>query len=146
MRKPDRQRARVYAWEDAIVAPKDGTTIPFAAAQGMIDAIWAEQGLSFPPMAVRLPRQARRAIGRASRLTVELRDEVPAFVLLHELAHSLSSDQDGRSDGHGPVFLGLYLSLLERYLRLPRAMMEASLLQAGLHFEREARPVFLDRD
>jgi hypothetical protein len=33
----------------------------------------------------------------------------------------MTSTHDGASDGHGPRFMGLYLQLLDRYLRLPAA-------------------------
>ena len=45
----DRQRSKVYAWEERFVAPRDPSSITFAQAQGMVDAIWAEMGLRFPP-------------------------------------------------------------------------------------------------
>jgi hypothetical protein len=45
----DRQRSKVYAWEERFVAARDPTSIAFAQAQGMVDAIWAEFGLRFPP-------------------------------------------------------------------------------------------------
>jgi hypothetical protein len=31
-----------------------------------------------------------------------------SWCLLHEIAHAMSSTYDGLSDGHGPVFVGLY--------------------------------------
>ena len=48
----DCQRGRVYAWEKRVIAPRDRSLVPFASAQGMVDAIWAEQGLRFPPKVV----------------------------------------------------------------------------------------------
>ena len=44
MPERDRQRARVYAWEEQFIALRDQTSITFAQAQGMIDAIWADLG------------------------------------------------------------------------------------------------------
>jgi hypothetical protein len=44
----DRQRTKVYAWEECFVAPRDLSSIAFAQAQGMVDTIWAEMGLRFP--------------------------------------------------------------------------------------------------
>ena len=45
----DGQRGKVYAWEERFVAPYDPSTIVLAQAQGMVDAIWTEMGLCFPP-------------------------------------------------------------------------------------------------
>jgi hypothetical protein len=63
---------------------------------------------------------------------------------LHELAHAMASHADGRSDGHGPIFMGLYVQLIERYLRLDQQMLIDSLHDAGIAITRDARPVFID--
>ena len=115
----DRQRSKVYAWEERFVAPRDPSSIAFAQAQGMVDAIWAEMGLRFPPKVEPLPRQARSTVADANRLSIRLADTSPSWWLLHELAHAMTSTYDGRSDGHGPKFMGLYAQLLTRYLRMP---------------------------
>ena len=98
----DRQRSKVYAWEERFVVPHDPSLVAFAHAQGMVDAIWADMGLRFPPKVERLPRQARCTLADASRLSIRLADHNPSWCLLHELAHAMSSTHDERSDGHGP--------------------------------------------
>lgn len=140
----DYQRARVYAWEDRVVAPRDRGTVPYAAAQGMVEAIWADFDLRFPPKVERLPGQARRLEADASRLRLRLPAAVPSWLLLHELAHSLSSSHDGASDGHGPAFMGLYLQLLVRYMRLPEAELRRSAAADGIDVHTDARPTFTD--
>lgn len=140
----DLQRRRVYAWEDRVVAPHGAGTVPFAAAQGMVDAIWSDLGLRHPPRVEPLPAQARRRIADADRLRLRLPAELPAWVLLHELAHALSTTHEGETDGHGPRFLGLYLQLLTRYLRMDEEILLCSLSQAGLRVDMAAQPVFLD--
>jgi hypothetical protein len=65
-------------------------------------------------------------------------------LLLHELAHALSSTHDGVSDGHGPVFVGLYAQMLARYMRLPIEELTQSLAAFGVEAELTARPVFID--
>ena len=54
----DHQRSKVYDWEERFVAPYDTTSISFAQAQGMVNAIWTEMGLRFPPKIECLPRLA----------------------------------------------------------------------------------------
>ncbi len=66
----DRQRSRVYAWESRVVAPRDPTTLPFPAAQAMVDAIWSDMGLRHPPAVEPLPRQATATIASANRAPV----------------------------------------------------------------------------
>jgi len=140
----DYQRSRVYAWEQAEVAPYGRSLVPFAAAQGMVDAIWAESGLRYPPKVEKLPRQSRRVLAHATRLVLRLPDALPCWCLLHELAHAMAATHEGESDLHGPRFMGLYLRLLLRYLRLPEAALLASLRAAGIDVDPDAAPPFLD--
>jgi hypothetical protein len=101
-------------------------------------------GLRYPPAVARLPRQARSTIARADRLSILLADLTPSWCLLHELAHAMTSHADGRSDGHGPQFIGIYVQLLARYLRLDRPMLIDSLRDAKIEILGDARPVFVD--
>jgi hypothetical protein len=140
----DGQRSKVYAWEERFVAPYDPSTIVLAQAQGMVDTIWTEMGLRFRPEVEPLPRQARSTMADADRLTIRLADTCPSWWLLHELAHSLTSTHDGRSNGHGAKFMGLYVQLLARYLRLPMDDLLVSVLGAGIEIDHQAVPIFLD--
>jgi hypothetical protein len=140
----DSQRARVYVWEDRVIAPHAPDLIAFSAAQPMVDAIWADQGLRYPPKVEALPKQASRRLAEANRLMLRLPLRLPSWVLLHELAHAMTSSHDGHSDGHGPRFMGLYLQLLERYLRLRLEDLMPGLDARGIKVDRAARPVFLD--
>jgi len=140
----DRQRSKVYAWEERFVGTRDPTSVAFAQAQGTVDAIWAEFGLRFPPKVERLPRQARSTMADATRLSVRLPEASPSWWLLHELAHALTSTVDGQSDGHGPKFMGLYVKMLARYLRLPVAASLMSLNAAEIEVDIRAQPIFID--
>lgn len=140
----DRQRARVYAWEDRLIGPQDPSMVPFPAAQAMVNAIWSEMGMLYPPRVERLPGQARCRLADANRLTIRLPQSTPSWCLLHELAHAMTTTLDGHSDGHGPAFVGIYVQLLARYLRLDRAALCHSLAQAGVRVHADAVPVFCD--
>ena len=140
----DRQRGRLYAWEERVVAPGDRTVVARTAAQGLVNAIWAEWGLRYPPLVEPLPLQATATAASANRLSIFLPEQTASWCLLHELAHAMTSTEDGHSDGHGPVFLGVYVQLLARYMRLDAADLLISLQQAGLRVTPDARPVFLD--
>lgn len=145
MSRADAAARALYAWEDRVVAPHDRSQVPFAQLQALVDHVWAAEGLRFPPRVRPLPPQARRTMARASRLAIEAPARLPSWVLLHELAHAMTSTADEASDGHGPAFVGLYLGLLERHARLPRAALDASLRAAGIAWDPQARPWFLDR-
>src|SRR4051794_27304225 len=140
----DHQRSKFYGWEERFVAPRDPSSIAFAQAQGMVDAIWGEMGLRFPPKVEPLPRQARLTVADATRLSIRLADSSPSWWLLHELAHAMSTTHDGQSDSHGPVFMGLYARLLVRYLRVPIDALLTSLTAGGIEAYTQAEPVFID--
>ncbi len=127
-----------------MIAPRDLSPIPFPAAQGMVDAIWSEMGLRYPPRVEPLPAQARTRVADADRLTLRLPPLTPSWCLLHELAHAMTSSHDGRSDGHGPSFMGIYVQLLGRYLRIEESWLLRSLEEAGIQVRIAARPVFVD--
>jgi hypothetical protein len=110
----------------------------------MVNAIWSDMDLRYPPAVERLPRHATATLASANRLSLCLPERTPAWCLLHEIAHAVSTTDDGRSDGHGAIFVGLYVKLLVRYLGLNEAYLLASLRDAGISIERDARPVFLD--
>jgi len=126
------------------VAPRDASFILFPAAQAMVDAIWSETDLRYPPSVERLPRHATATIASANRLSLFLPDRVASWCLLHELAHAMTTTVDGHSDRHGPVFVGMYVRLLVRYLRLDESELLRSVQDSGIHIMRNARPVFLD--
>lgn len=132
MSRGDTAAGKLYAWEDAVVAPRDRSLVPFARLQALVDHVWQAEGRAWPPRVRKLPRQARGTVARATRTAIEAPAELPSWVLLHEIAHALTSDVDGASAGHGPDFVGAYLRLLERHARLDRAMLEHTLREAGI--------------
>ncbi len=126
------------------MAPRDNSRILFAQAQGVVDAIWREMGLYYPPSVESLPARARCRLADADRLRIRLPPETPSWCVLHELAHAMSCTHDGLSDGHGPRFMGIYMRLLERYLRLDRGALLGSLVGSKIAVDAEARPIFCD--
>lgn len=68
---------------------------------------------------------------------------MPSWLLLHEMAHALSSTHEGESDGHGPAFMGLYIQLLGRYMRWCRDELLHSARADGIDVLPDARPCFL---
>src|SRR5919205_91540 len=87
----DPQRSRVYAWEEAIVAPRDPSAVPYAQAQMLVDGVWLAEQLLYPPRVAPLPRQARRTWATGSRTTIRLPQDrpPPTYVILHQVAHPI---------------------------------------------------------
>ena len=73
-------------------------SVAFAQAQGVVDAIWADMGLRFPPKVMRLPRQARTTV--ATRLLIRYLSVPPDDLgkSLHDAAIEVDIDAT-------PVFL-----------------------------------------
>lgn len=140
----DSQRGKVYSWEKKVIAPTgNGSKISIDIARGMVNAIWREMGLRHPPIVDHLPKQSRFQ-GSANRACISLQEYVESWVVLHEIAHSMTSTHDHLSAHHGPIFVGVYIILLEKYLRLDRCFLLDSLQQNGIRIDENARPVFLD--
>jgi hypothetical protein len=110
----DYQRSAVYKWEERHVHPKDTGTVPFDQAQAIVDYVWAQAGLTYPPKIRELGRNARCTVANATRLAIRIpANGVSTTVLLHEVAHSMTTDAaSDRSHGHGPRFAGVFMKLL----------------------------------
>jgi hypothetical protein len=142
--KRDAQRNRVYAWENRVIAPRDPSFVSFPDVQGMVNAIWSEMGLRYPPKVEPLPKQATVTVATAARLSIRVSERTPAWCILHEIAHAMTTTAEGRSDGHGGEFMGIYLQLLVRYLRFDPAELSRSARNDGIEVTERAQPVFID--
>jgi hypothetical protein len=133
----DYQRSACYAWEDRYVHRKDTGTVPFDKAQSIVDYVWAKSGLTYPPKIRVLAPRARRFEARATRLHIEIsRTGTRSTVLLHEIAHSMTSDAiDEQRHHHGPRFVGVFMRLLCDHISTfsLEALMESA-AQEGVHF------------
>jgi hypothetical protein len=105
----------------------------------MVNAICVEMGLRYPPKVEPLSKQATHTIGSADGLSIFLGERTPSSCLLHELAHDMTST-DEVSDGHSSQFMGVYLKLLARYLRLDLRELVKSAANDGLAVDLEAGP------
>ena len=110
----DYQRSAVYRWEAEHVHPKDTRTVPFDQCQAIVNYVWARAGLTYPPKIRELGRNARSTIANADRLTVRIPARgISTTVLLHEIAHSMTTDAASeRTHAHGPRFVGVLMKLL----------------------------------
>jgi hypothetical protein len=130
-RAPDRQRARVYRWEQAVVFPGRDEPLDLETCRALVEAVyrWAEADRvavpGWAPPEVTDGRGRRHACG--SRHVIKLpRWARTAPIVLHECAHGLAPD------GHGPRFVAAYTALLERFLGMDGTFLRASLEAAGI--------------
>lgn len=115
--KRDYQKSRLYKWENKFVAPLDVTNVSFENLQAITDYVWKDMGLAHPPKVERLPAHNHSCWATGSRMKIRVQERgCPTWVLLHEMAHSLTSDFEGHSHHHGAKFVGKYLDLICRYI------------------------------
>jgi hypothetical protein len=140
----DYQKSACYAWEREVIAPRGGAFVEFEKAQDLVNWIWNEEGLSYPPVIERLHQNNTTAEATGGRMMVHIRDRVQTWVVLHELAHSMTSNIDGRNVGHRAIWVGVYMKLASKYLGIPLLILTATAARRGIAFDITALPIFLD--
>ena len=123
------------------MAPCDKQVVPFCQIQSIVNYVWKQEGLLFPPMVDKMPKQNHNG-GDATRTMVRFREQTFTWLILHELAHSMSSTVDNKSNRHGALFMGIYIQLLSRYLVMSFNDLATSAEASGLHVKLDANPVF----
>jgi hypothetical protein len=138
----DFQKSKLYAWENAVVEPRTDLTIPFERAQLFVDGVWLSLGFQGPPRVEMIAPQATVTVAKGCRMAVRIPRVTPAWVILHELAHSINKRHDSapaasvRCDGHGPKFVGIYIHLLDKVLNIPLCLTMYSLEKHGVSYHR----------
>lgn len=140
----DYQRQRVYNWEANFVAPRDSSRVRCEDAQNLVNYIWAEFGLKYPPIVSPIAKNCKRWAGQANRTMIELQPIVSTKTIIHECAHSMTMDLDDNSCGHGPTFVGMYAKILDwaRIISIPEILYTCQ--KAGVDINIMAQPVFKD--
>lgn len=140
----DFQQKKVYRWEDEVIFPKDQTIINVSQANEIVRYIWQQEGYEYPPI-VSIDNDMKHQ-GSATRMNILIRSNFFSTVLLlHELAHSMTYDVViEQSDGHGPDYVGIYMQLLQKYMKMDLIYLMGSAASHGIRFNLFARPYFLD--
>ena len=136
----DTQKQRVYDWEDRILPPLCGQKVLYKDAQAFVDGVWLKHGWLYPPKVSLMAKQARKIFAQGGREQLKVQPITPAWIILHELAHTLTSTIDGNSDRHGPDFVGIYIKLLESVLNIPVPMTMFTLTKNNIKFNLGAKP------
>lgn len=145
----DTQKSKVYAWESEKISPLDRSHVPFDQIQNIVNYVWSNEGLKYPPKVSEMPANARKVLATGERMNLRFPARgVATWVILHELAHSLNSSIDDidneDNDRHGPNFVGLYMQLLIKYLKLDQIMLLGTARMHKVKVNVLARPLFLD--
>lgn len=132
----DRQVSRVYSWEEEIVAPTDTNLVSPEVAQQIVDHIWAGEGREYPPkVIIKNRKNSRCADATRFELRFPLR-RLYTWIIIHELAHSLTSNEDGASNHHNGWFVQTYIRLLAKYAGLDLLMLMHTATQQNIKIKR----------
>jgi hypothetical protein len=108
---------RCYRWEEKHIHARDQSVVPFDQAQSIVDYVWSKAGLMYPPKICPISENTKKTQASASRLQIRIpKSGIKTTVLLHEIAHSMTSDALGASDHHGPRFVGVYMRMLSEHI------------------------------
>lgn len=141
----DFQASRVYAWEDRAIGGICSERLTFVQGVQFIEHVWSSLGLLYPPVATRSRSMNHFLTGE--RIEITFRDNDLKWMLVHEIAHALTSNLDmSICDKHGAQFVGVYVGLARRFLGIDVRYLTDSLDEAGIRYDLAARPVFLDKE
>lgn len=139
----DFQKQRVYDWENEFIRPRAPRNVSFEAAQTFVDGIFLCERLLYPPKVRLMGKNATATYALGCREYIKIREVTPAWVIVHELAHTMTMDIDGRGDRHGPDFVGVYIKLLDSYVNVPLAYSMFTLGKTKVQYNLGAKPIFI---
>lgn len=121
--KGDSQAHKVYNMEKEIIGWSVDTAVPKRKLRQMTRYVCKKFGVRPPHVAV-LNLGARKPFGWCEFDRIVLNrdwhgDNYPT--LLHELAHWIDGEKNNaEGEAHGPVFVGIYREILDRFRFLPK--------------------------
>ena len=132
----DPQQNRVYKWELEIVAPTDTNLVSLEVAQQIVNHIWESEGREHPPQ-VELKRRKNARGADATRFELRFAPRsLYTWIIIHELSHSFTSNEDGASNHHNGWFMQTYIHLLNKYAGLDLLMLMYTATQQKLEIKR----------
>lgn len=133
----DPQREEVYRWERKFRSLWYDHGMTFKEARELLRKMCARYDTE-PPVLKSVKEAPWTAIAEGDERIVVNRDRAkPTAVLVaHEAAHIIQHGHGDPGPDHGPLWLGIYIDLLDHFNILPRCMTEPSLRKAKLKFRR----------
>lgn len=134
----DPQQNRVYDWEGDIVAPTDTNLVTVEVAQQIVDHIWAGEGREFPPQ-VEIKRRKNSNCADATRFALRFpAHRLYTWIIIHEISHSFTANEDGASNQHNGWFMQTYIHLLNKYAGLDLLMLMHTATQRNIKIKRNS--------
>lgn len=134
----DTQKNKVYRFEDKVIGPFDKNSITLSEAQDFVEFIWANEGRSHPPK-ITSSNRFKNIAANANRNRICVKGETTKrWIMVHEVTHSLLWEMDDEGNDiqtiahHGPEFVMKYITLLDKYLKIPFIMSMAMCKKEGV--------------
>lgn len=130
---PDRQKNKVYDWEDQyIIDPKKQTILEWDKCQEFLSIVWKEVGGKKKCPILTNKRRFKTCISLGGE--IHLPDYNPIFrtkpYILHEIAHEITPE----FIRHGPPFVKNAIMLYEKFLNINRTYLEETAKKSGVIF------------
>lgn len=142
MRPRDYQRSKVYAWEKKHLP--SGRMVPFGEIQDYVNRVWEAEGLKYPPIVKPMNALDLHAGKANRRYCLFPKKGATEHTILHEVAHSLTTNFEDDGDRHGPNFVGMMMKLMEKHLDVSLLSMWHSAKVAKVDFEMFPKYQLLD--
>lgn len=134
----DSQRSKVYNWENYL---PNGDHVPFSKISEVVNDVWAKMGLMYPPLVKEMPKQNTTKMADATRFVLRFGEDGCCYrIILHEIAHAMTSKVEGVSHQHNEVFVGMYMVLMDRFMKLDPNMLYQSAEMCGVKFTKNEKP------
>lgn len=138
----------VYKWEADTVRSWDKSRLGHAVAHSVVQHVWRDMGLIFPPKVTFDPKIPDGGYGTRTELT--FKGPPSHVVLFHEMAHAMDTTveeeagyQDWGGSSHNDNWLGLYVDLMDRYMggeKFNKITSLATLGARGITFAMSPKP------
>lgn len=138
----DSQRSKVYHWENFF---PEGKHIPYDYIKAEVDKVWSGMGLLYPPLIKPVPKNATNFLADATRYTLRFPvDGISYRILLHEVAHAMVASIGEECHKHDKVFVGMYMTLMEKFMGFDPNMLHHSAELANVKFTKNEKPRIVD--
>jgi hypothetical protein len=135
--KKDPQRSEVYAWERKLWSIWKNHGMRMEDARSLVAKMCRYYRIPAPALKMTEDATWMGAAWGDSLIEVNKRVAKPTGLMLaHEVAHVIQHAYGLKEANHGPLWLGIYMELLDKFMILPRCMTEPSARRARLKFKR----------
>ena len=134
----DYQRQRMYDWEDAIFSKLETKQLSLNRIRHICDKVARYYHIRTPIVKAGQARRSSAWLSYDNAVTFP-RFSRREWIVLHEMAHCIHWNfcRDFKSkvhSTHGPMFVAIYIFLLNKYYKVPVTILKGSAIDAGVDY------------